>query len=819
MASDRLSVAGALAIALMLPLALCRLRPRRARSIRRRAPRSLRRRRRPRGPAPTSIHRSDDADRRSAAGASADDPSRSAAGREEDVLARPADPIARGARTWRCACGGGPRRRHAKHLACITSTIATACCTPRTSAWSRSRTAVGTPFYCYSTATIERHYRVFAGAFADVDSLVCYSVKANSNQAVIATLARLGAGADVVSEGELLRARAAGIPPTRSCFPASARRRASLRSRSTTASSASMSNRKRRSSCSPRSPPARAVPPTFRSASIPISTPRPTPRSRPAKSENKFGIPISRAREVYARAAQAQRRARRRRRHAYRQPDRRTRPVRRRVCAARRLRARRCAPTGTPSRTSISAAGSAFPIARTTSRRRIRPLTRPSSSARPPASAASSIFEPGRLIVGNAGILVTRVLYVKHGEAKTFVIIDAGMNDLVRPTLYDAHHEIVPVRRAPAGAERIIADVVGPVCESGDFLALDRSLPAPQPGDLLAVMSAGAYGAVQSGTYNSRPLVPEVLVRAGEWALVRPRVTAEALIALDRLPPWLSVALALNLHDLQSLAHVTVRLERALMLTCCHATFSLARLRFAELSVTRSHFAQSAARAARRRAAAGSLLAAALKRARWTIFWERLVAGAGDARDGDRAVSGSVVARAVAVAAAARARRGAVGFAALAVGALRCRWCFCACRMRPTACAGSIATADLRTARRPRSPTNSRSARKTLFAGAVERPCRAGAAGRALAQGRPARRRASPGATLMRCAASFSRLHRHLLCRRRRAGQAHRRGVRLARRGAAGQFPRRRLGHPAALYRQAAGHPARHASRRELRAS
>jgi diaminopimelate decarboxylase len=149
------------------------------------------------------------------------------------------------------------------------------------------------------------------------------------------------------------------------------------------------------------------------------------------------------------------------------------------------------------------------------------------------------IFEPGRLIVGNAGILVTRVLYVKRGEAKTFVIVDAGMNDLVRPTLYEAHHDIRPVREPAAGAPRIITDIVGPVCESGDFLALDRSLVAPRPGDLLAIMSAGAYGAVQAGTYNTRALIPEVLVRANEWALVRPRVTAAELIALDRLPAWL----------------------------------------------------------------------------------------------------------------------------------------------------------------------------------------------------------------------------------------------------------------------------------------
>jgi diaminopimelate decarboxylase len=149
------------------------------------------------------------------------------------------------------------------------------------------------------------------------------------------------------------------------------------------------------------------------------------------------------------------------------------------------------------------------------------------------------IFEPGRLIVGNAGILVTRVLYLKRGEAKTFVIVDAGMNDLIRPTLYEAHHEIQPVIEPSPGAQHLTADVVGPVCESGDFLALGRDIAEAQPGDLLAVMTAGAYGAVQAGTYNTRPLIPEVLVRDGEWALVRPRLEADQLIGLDKLPPWL----------------------------------------------------------------------------------------------------------------------------------------------------------------------------------------------------------------------------------------------------------------------------------------
>jgi diaminopimelate decarboxylase len=150
------------------------------------------------------------------------------------------------------------------------------------------------------------------------------------------------------------------------------------------------------------------------------------------------------------------------------------------------------------------------------------------------------IFEPGRMIVGNAGILVTRVIYMKRGEAKNFVIVDAAMNDLIRPTLYEAHHDIRPVTEPAADAARIRADVVGPVCETGDYLGLDRDMVEPAPGDLLAIMTAGAYGAVQAGTYNTRALVPEVLVNGAEWALVRPRLDADTLIALDRMPNWLA---------------------------------------------------------------------------------------------------------------------------------------------------------------------------------------------------------------------------------------------------------------------------------------
>ncbi len=398
--------------------------------------------------------------------------------------------------------------------------------------------AVGTPFYCYASATLERHYNVFAGAFADVDALVCYAMKANSNQAVIATLAKLGAGADVVSGGELLRARAAGIPPHKIMFSGVGKTAHELEQAVdegilcvNVESEAELE--------------LLAAIAAAKGRSIDISIrvnpdvdPKTHAKIATGKAENKFGIPISRARDVYARAA--------------------------------KLKGVRIAGVDMHIGSQIvelDPFGDAFALLADFVRE-LRadghaishidlggglgipyredndPPPDPDAYAKIVKDASRDlgcklIFEPGRLIVGNAGILLTRVLYVKHGEAKTFVIVDAGMNDLVRPTLYDAHHDIRSVREPAVGAPRIIADVVGPVCESGDFLALDRSLPAPQPGELLAVMTAGAYGAVQAGTYNTRALVPEVLVRADEWALVRPRVTVEELIALDRLPPWL----------------------------------------------------------------------------------------------------------------------------------------------------------------------------------------------------------------------------------------------------------------------------------------
>src|SRR5215212_3619808 len=397
--------------------------------------------------------------------------------------------------------------------------------------------AVGTPFYCYSTATLVRHYQVFASAFADVPALVCYAVKANSNQAVLKILAGLGAGADVVSEGELKRARVAGIPADKIMFSGigkTARELAlavdegvlcvNVESEAELELLSAIANSKHRAA----NISLRVNPDVDALTHAKIAT---------GKAENKFGIPISRARGVYARAAKL--------------PGLEVTGVDMHIGSqitalqpfddafallsefVRALRA-----DGHAISHVDLGGGLGIPY-----REDNEPPPHPDAYAAMVKRATRDldctlIFEPGRLLVGNAGILVTRVLYLKRSDGKNFVIVDAGMNDLIRPTLYDAHHEIVAVCEPGPEESRVIADLVGPVCESGDFLALDRDLPAPQPGDLLAVMSAGAYGAVQAGTYNTRALVPEVLVREGEWALVRPRLEVDDLIAHDRLPPW-----------------------------------------------------------------------------------------------------------------------------------------------------------------------------------------------------------------------------------------------------------------------------------------
>jgi diaminopimelate decarboxylase len=398
--------------------------------------------------------------------------------------------------------------------------------------------AVGTPFYCYSTATLERHYRVFTDAFAGEKALVCYAMKANSNQSVLRTLAKLGAGADVVSGGELKRALAAGIPPERIVFSGVGKSEAELRAALAAdilcinvesepelellSALASGQGKTARISV-------RVNPDVDSGSHAKIST---------GKSENKFGIPLAQARGVYARAAKL--------------PGIRVTGVDMHIGsqitdlvpleAAFRLLAEFVQTLRADGHTiSHVDFGGGLGI----------PYHMDGEAPPLPSAYAAMVkrvthnlgctllFEPGRMIVGNAGILVTRVIYVKQGEAKKFVIIDAAMNDLIRPTLYEAHHDILPVRAFPKGAPEITADVVGPVCESGDYLALGRKLPEPKAGDLLAIMTAGAYGAVQSGFYNTRALVPEVLVKDDQYAVVRPRVEVDDLIAMDRPAPWL----------------------------------------------------------------------------------------------------------------------------------------------------------------------------------------------------------------------------------------------------------------------------------------
>jgi diaminopimelate decarboxylase len=398
--------------------------------------------------------------------------------------------------------------------------------------------AVGTPFYCYSTATLERHYRVFTEAFAGEKVLVCYAMKANSNQSVLRTLAKLGAGADVVSGGELKRALAAGIPPTKILFSGVGKTEAELRA--ALASDILCINVESEPELDLLS---RLAAETGRTARVSIRVNPDVDAGTHAKistgkSENKFGIPLGSARAVYARAAKL--------------------------------------PGIEVTGTDVHIGSQIIDLSRLETAFRILadlvqtlrgdghnishvdfggglgiPYYRDREAPPPPDAYAAMVkrvshnlgctlmFEPGRMIVGNAGILVARVIYVKHGDAKNFVIIDAAMNDLIRPTLYEAHHDILPVAQPAPGTREMLADVVGPVCETGDYLALDRKLPEPKAGDLLAIMTAGAYGAVQSGTYNTRPLVPEVLVKDDQYAVVRPRIEVDDLIAMDKPAPWL----------------------------------------------------------------------------------------------------------------------------------------------------------------------------------------------------------------------------------------------------------------------------------------
>ncbi len=399
---------------------------------------------------------------------------------------------------------------------------------------------VGTPVYVYSTATLERHYQVLAKSFGGLDALICFAVKANSNQAVLATLARLGAGMDVVSEGELRRARSAGVPASKIIFAGVGKTKAEMAfaieegilgfnvesepelfALSEVASALGTTAKIA----------IRVNPDVDAKTHAKIST---------GKAENKFGVPYADARALYAEAAKL--------------PGIKVSGIHMHIGSQI---------------TDLQPFRDAFRLLRELAIDLKKdgialehldiggglgvPYRGANSDVPPHPDEYAAIvkeqlgdlglkiaLEPGRMIVGNAGVLVTRVTYVKEGNDKTFTIVDAAMNDLIRPTLYEAHHDIWPVEEAKSAMAPIQQDIVGPVCETGDFLAEDRALPPFVAGDLIAVMTAGAYGAVMSSTYNTRLLVPEVLVKGDTYAVVRPRPSYDDLIGADKLPGWLT---------------------------------------------------------------------------------------------------------------------------------------------------------------------------------------------------------------------------------------------------------------------------------------
>ncbi len=397
---------------------------------------------------------------------------------------------------------------------------------------------VGTPFYVYSTATLTRHYTLFKDALEGIENLVCFAMKSNSNQAVIAHLAKLGAGMDVVSGGEYARARAAGVPGERIVFSGVGKTREEMRMAleggirqfnvesepemvvlSEVAASMGM-----------RAPiTVRVNPDVDAKTHEKIST---------GKYDDKFGIPISRARDVYAFAASlpglevigidvhigSQLTELEPFELAYNKVAELTRQLRADGHTIRRL---------------DLGGGLGIPYER-------------SNSAPPLPTEYGALIkrcvgnldveveiEPGRLISGNAGLLVSGVIYVKNGENRDFLILDAAMNDLIRPAMYNAWHDIVPVVEAAAGSEQLPYDIVGPVCESGDTFAKQRNMAPLASGDLVAFRSAGAYGAVMSSEYNTRPLIPEVMVQGDQFAVIRPRPTFDEIINRDIIPKWL----------------------------------------------------------------------------------------------------------------------------------------------------------------------------------------------------------------------------------------------------------------------------------------
>ncbi|NDH74428.1 MAG: diaminopimelate decarboxylase [Rhodobacteraceae bacterium] len=398
--------------------------------------------------------------------------------------------------------------------------------------------SVGAPFYVYSTATLTRHFQLFDDALAGMDHLVCYAMKAASNQAILQTLAKLGAGMDVVSGGEYARARAAGVPGERIVFSGVGKTRDEMRLALTGGI------RQFNVESEPEMAVLSAVA-TELGVAAPITI-RVNPdvdakthaKIATGKSENKFGIPISRAREVYAQAAAlpgidvigidvhigSQLTQLEPFELAYQKVAELTELLRADGHNIRRL---------------DLGGGLGIPYTRSNEAPPL-PIDYGAMVKRVLGHLNCEIeIEPGRLIAGNAGILVSQVIYVKEGEDRKFLILDAAMNDLIRPAMYDAHHDIDPVIEPQVGAERAKYDVVGPVCESGDTFATGREMAQMNAGDLVAFRSAGAYGAVMSSEYNTRPLIPEVMVNASEFAVIRSRPSFDEIINRDTIPEWL----------------------------------------------------------------------------------------------------------------------------------------------------------------------------------------------------------------------------------------------------------------------------------------
>ncbi|WP_300058664.1 diaminopimelate decarboxylase [uncultured Roseobacter sp.] len=398
--------------------------------------------------------------------------------------------------------------------------------------------AVGTPFYVYSTATLLRHFQLFDDALEGLDHLVCYAMKAASNQAILATLAQAGAGMDVVSGGEYMRAKAAGVTGDKIVFSGVGKTAAEIRlaleggiRQFNVESEPEMEVLNATALAMGKIAPItiRVNPDVDAKTHAKIAT---------GKSENKFGIPISRAREVYALAASmdgldvigidvhigSQLTDLAPFELAYQKVAELTEQLRADGHDIRRL---------------DLGGGLGIPYARDNQAPPL-PLDYGAMIKRTLGHLGCEIeIEPGRLIAGNAGLMVSEVIYVKSGEDRDFLIIDGAMNDLIRPAMYEAYHDIIPVVEPAPGAELATFDIVGPVCETGDTFARGRQMPAVAAGDLVAFRSAGAYGAVMSSEYNSRPLIPEVLVNEDQFAVIRRRPTFDEMIKRDTIPQWL----------------------------------------------------------------------------------------------------------------------------------------------------------------------------------------------------------------------------------------------------------------------------------------